>query len=110
MEQETILVVDRQDQAHLELMAELQSAGYQADDVLDAAAAHSYLQARPDCGLVLSDIDLPNGHGIELLDSASTSSRCPATTSCSSPPSAHRSNMGACAGKASPTARTSKTS
>ena len=68
MERGTILIVDTDATQREAMAAALQGAGHRTDEVLNAAAALRYLQARPDCQLVLSNFDLPASNGIALLD------------------------------------------
>ena len=66
--QEHILVVD-DDSTVLGVVAGLlENSGYDVSTVADAEQALLHLQDDPGCDLVLSDIMMPNGDGLALLD------------------------------------------
>ena len=71
MDHDEILVVDADKETRERLQETLNSANYLTDCVKTAAAALDYLVARPDCRLVLSEIELPQTCGLTLLDTIS---------------------------------------
>lgn len=68
MDQDEILVVDAEPEARAELQAALGFGSYLAEEVATASEALDYLTARPDCRLVLSEVELPQTCGLTLLD------------------------------------------
>jgi len=68
MDHDEILVVDADRESREQLQKALQSANYFAECVETASAALDYLTARPDCRLVVSEIELPETCGLTLLD------------------------------------------
>jgi putative nucleotidyltransferase with HDIG domain len=68
MEQEAVLVIDKCARTRERLLEMLRSVRLMADDVTNVPAALDYLSARPDCGLVIGEVEAaPNG-GAFLLD------------------------------------------
>lgn len=68
MERDSILVVDGHEQRREELVAVLRTARYQAESIGCGEEALDYLTARPDCGLVIAEMELPDCNGLVLMD------------------------------------------